>query len=128
MIDSQDTGLSGDISPVFNPILGDRAYIVTFRQTDPLYIIDLADPANPSIALTYYNYSYSGLHGFDVKIGTDAEVVLKGVLRIEPDSEFNYGAYGVDRSVMVNDALFYIAGSRVTAAHWVDLANSSPLR
>jgi len=30
--------------------LGDRGYLVTFRQTDPLYIIDLADPLNPSIA------------------------------------------------------------------------------
>lgn len=28
---------------------GDRAYIVTFEQIDPLFIIDLADPANPSI-------------------------------------------------------------------------------
>ncbi len=26
---------------------GDMAYIVTFRQTDPLYAIDLSDPANP---------------------------------------------------------------------------------
>ncbi|MGQ7846980.1 beta-propeller domain-containing protein [Granulosicoccus sp. 3-233] len=30
--------------------LGDRAYLVTFRQTDPLYIIDLADPLQPAIA------------------------------------------------------------------------------
>lgn len=30
--------------------LGDRAYLVTFRQTDPLYIIDLANPRQPSIA------------------------------------------------------------------------------
>ncbi len=27
--------------------LGDTAYVVTFRQTDPLYVIDLTDPANP---------------------------------------------------------------------------------
>jgi len=27
--------------------LDDTAYVVTFRQTDPLYVIDLADPANP---------------------------------------------------------------------------------
>ena len=24
-----------------------RRYVVTFRQTDPLYVIDLSDPANP---------------------------------------------------------------------------------
>jgi uncharacterized secreted protein with C-terminal beta-propeller domain len=26
---------------------GDIAYVVTFRRTDPLYAIDLADPAPP---------------------------------------------------------------------------------
>src|SRR3972149_86630 len=30
--------------------LGDRAYLVTFRITDPLYVIDLKDPAAPRIA------------------------------------------------------------------------------
>ena len=224
--------------------LGDRAYLVTFRQTDPLYIIDLADPANPSIAgeleiegysdylqpigqdyllgigkdaiaandgwgdgrgalvqgvklslfnvsnpaaptevqsvligqrgthanalsdhraitiqpatdthplrvslgidvygqsspervtdanaaFRYYDYNYSGLHGFDVKVGADAEIVSKGVLRVNPDPNYYYGSYGVDRSVMVNDALFYITGSKVSAAHWDNLANPSPQR
>ena len=28
---------------------GEKAYIVTFRQTDPLYTIDLSDPMNPKI-------------------------------------------------------------------------------
>jgi hypothetical protein len=27
--------------------LDDTAYVVTFRQTDPLYVLDLSDPANP---------------------------------------------------------------------------------
>jgi uncharacterized secreted protein with C-terminal beta-propeller domain len=224
--------------------LGDRAYLVTFRQTDPLYIIDLEDPANPSIAgeleiegysdylqpigqdymlgigkdavaandgvgdgrgalvqgvklslfnvsnpasptevqsvligqrgtqsnalsdhraitiqaatdshplrvsfgidvygesspervtdansaFRYYDYGYSGLHGFEVSVGADAQIVSKGVLRVNPDVDFYYGSYGVDRSVMVNDALFYITGSGVSAANWNDLANPSPLR
>ena len=30
--------------------IGDRAYLVTFRTTDPLYILDLADPADPFVA------------------------------------------------------------------------------
>jgi uncharacterized secreted protein with C-terminal beta-propeller domain len=30
--------------------LGDRAYAVTFEQIDPLYVIDLSDPAEPVIA------------------------------------------------------------------------------
>ncbi|MEM6485114.1 MAG: beta-propeller domain-containing protein [Pseudomonadota bacterium] len=30
--------------------LGDRAYLVTFEQIDPLYVIDLSDPSAPSLA------------------------------------------------------------------------------
>lgn len=29
--------------------IGDRGYVVTFRQTDPLFVIDLADPADPHL-------------------------------------------------------------------------------
>ena len=29
--------------------MGDRAYIVTFRQVDPLFAIDMSDPTNPSV-------------------------------------------------------------------------------
>lgn len=29
--------------------LGERAYVVTFRQSDPLYVLDLADPADPKV-------------------------------------------------------------------------------
>lgn len=30
--------------------LGDRAYLVSFRQTDPLYVVDLSDPRSPALA------------------------------------------------------------------------------
>lgn len=30
--------------------MGDQGYVVTFRQTDPLYVIDLSDPTAPSVA------------------------------------------------------------------------------
>lgn len=29
--------------------VGDRAYLVTFRQTDPLYVVDLSRPADPEL-------------------------------------------------------------------------------
>lgn len=29
--------------------MGDRGYVVTFRQTDPLYALDLSDPAEPRV-------------------------------------------------------------------------------
>lgn len=30
--------------------VGDRGYVVTFKQTDPLFVLDFKDPANPVIA------------------------------------------------------------------------------
>jgi inhibitor of cysteine peptidase len=30
--------------------IGDKGYIVTFRQTDPFFVVDLSDPKNPKIA------------------------------------------------------------------------------
>lgn len=30
--------------------VGDREYIVTFRETDPFFVIDLSDPQKPRIA------------------------------------------------------------------------------
>jgi uncharacterized secreted protein with C-terminal beta-propeller domain len=30
--------------------IGDTLYLVTFRQVDPLFVIDISDPANPSVA------------------------------------------------------------------------------
>jgi hypothetical protein len=29
--------------------MGDTAYVVTFRQTDPFYVVDLADPTDPKV-------------------------------------------------------------------------------
>jgi len=29
--------------------IGDRGYVVTFRQTDPFYVLDLSDPNNPQV-------------------------------------------------------------------------------
>ncbi|MFK8075011.1 MAG: beta-propeller domain-containing protein [Granulosicoccus sp.] len=218
--------------------VGNRAYLVTFRQTDPLYVIDLTEPANPGIAgeleiegysdylhpvsenyllgigrdayaagdrgalvqgmklslfdvsdpvapteiqsmligqrgthsaslndhraigiqaatdahplrvsfgidvygdiggarptdiesaTRYYDYNYSGLHGFDVRVGADAEIISRGVLRVDASNPFGSG-YGQDRSVMLNDAVYYIRDSKVYAAHWDDLSNSSLAR
>lgn len=50
-------GLNEQIKSVnFN---GDTAYVVTFRQTDPLYAIDLSDPANPVILDEFKITGYS---------------------------------------------------------------------
>ncbi len=54
---AMDMGLVGSVKD-FAPgeriqgvrFIGDRGYVVTFRQIDPLFAFDLADPAHPSIA------------------------------------------------------------------------------
>jgi len=40
--------------------IGDKGYVVTFRQTDPFYVIDLADPRNPKLAGELKIPGYSG--------------------------------------------------------------------
>jgi hypothetical protein len=58
--------------------LGDRGYVVTFRQVDPLYVLDLADPAAPALRgeLKIPGFS-SYLHPIDagtlIGIGQDAD-------------------------------------------------------
>ena len=52
--------------------VGDKGYIVTFRQTDPLYTIDLSDPTNPTKVGELHINGYSDyLHpvGDDTLIG-----------------------------------------------------------
>ncbi len=41
--------------------VGDRGYVVTFRQIDPLHVIDLSDPAKPVLAGTLSMPGYSSL-------------------------------------------------------------------
>jgi hypothetical protein len=58
--------------------LGDQAYVVTFRQIDPLYTVDLSDPENPRVAgeLKIPGFS-SYLHPVDddhlLGVGTDGD-------------------------------------------------------
>lgn len=57
--------------------IGDRGYVVTFRQTDPLYSLDLSDPAAPRVTGELKINGYSAyLHPIDdgtlIGIGQDA--------------------------------------------------------
>jgi uncharacterized secreted protein with C-terminal beta-propeller domain len=61
--------------------LGDTGYVVTFRQTDPLYTIDLSDPANPVVTGELKITGYSGyLHpvGADRLLGVGQEASDQG--------------------------------------------------
>ncbi|HEX2128489.1 MAG TPA: beta-propeller domain-containing protein [Solirubrobacterales bacterium] len=58
-------------------MMGDRGYVVTFRQVDPLYVLDLADAASPRVLGELKIPGYSAyLHpvgeGFLLGIGQDA--------------------------------------------------------
>lgn len=61
--------------------IGDRGYVVTFRQTDPLYTIDLSDPAAPRVAGELKIAGYSAyLHpiGDDLLIGVGQDASESG--------------------------------------------------
>ena len=67
---------------------GDRAYIVTFEQVDPLWIIDLSDPKNPRVT---------------------GELTVPGwATHIEPRGE-RLIALGVDNARQVSVSLFDVA-------------------
>jgi uncharacterized secreted protein with C-terminal beta-propeller domain len=57
--------------------IDDLAYVVTFRQTDPLYTVDLSDPAHPSVVgelkiLGYSAYLHPVGDGLLLGVGQDA--------------------------------------------------------
>jgi len=81
-----ETGILGDIAPgeqIYSArFMGDRCYLVTFRQIDPFFVIDLHDAENPEILgeLKIPGYS-SYLHPYDANhiIGLGKE---DGVVKI----------------------------------------------
>ncbi len=61
--------------------IGSKAYIVTFRQTDPLYVVDLSDPANLTtegeLKITGYS-AYLHPVGEDLLLGVGQEATDSG--------------------------------------------------
>ena len=55
--------------------MGDRGYIVTFRQVDPLFVFDLSDPTNPKIT------GELKVPGFSTYLHPIAENVVLGIGR-----------------------------------------------
>jgi hypothetical protein len=58
--------------------IGDLGFVVTFRRTDPLYVIDLADPFNPRLAGElkipgYSSYLHPIGNGLLLGVGQDAD-------------------------------------------------------
>ncbi|GAA0343432.1 beta-propeller domain-containing protein [Bacillus carboniphilus] len=83
----QKTGEIRDIAPnerIFSVrFMGDRGYMVTFKQVDPLFVFDLKDPSNPVILGKLKIPGYSDyLHPYDenhiIGFGKDAVGATKG--------------------------------------------------
>lgn len=61
--------------------VGDTAYVVTFRQTDPLYVVDLSDPTKPRVAGELQLLGYSAyLHpiGDNLLLGIGQDANAQG--------------------------------------------------
>jgi len=74
--ESGDLGKNEQIKSV--RYIGDISYVVTFRQTDPLYAVDLSDPENPKVlselkidGFSTYMHPYG--NNYIVGIGFDAD-------------------------------------------------------
>ncbi|MDP2370209.1 beta-propeller domain-containing protein [Rhodoferax sp.] len=69
-------GLSGEQVYAVR-FLADRGYVVTFRRTDPLYVLDLSDPTDPKVSGElktngYSDYLLPAGDGLLVGVGKDA--------------------------------------------------------
>lgn len=69
---------------------GDRVYLVTFKQTDPLYVIGLSDPTKPTVLGAVKISGYSNyLHPVDangtklIGLGRDATVSASGQVTVK---------------------------------------------
>jgi len=101
------------------------------RATRVAFGIDVAGLAEPrpvTDPTLWYQWNFTGLHGFEIQTGDGAGIVKQGVMTVNSASNpigSRYGYYGDDRSVMVGDSVYYIYGSTVYAANWQDLSNFS---
>ncbi len=77
------TGIARDESIRSARFLGDTAYFVTFRQTDPLFTADLSDPENPvltdELKVTGFS-SYLHPFGDDLLAGLGYEATESGTI------------------------------------------------
>lgn len=70
--------------------MGNRAYLVTFKQTDPLFVISLSDPAKPAVLGAIKIPGFSNyLHPVDadgtklIGLGRDADVAADGSVTVK---------------------------------------------
>jgi uncharacterized secreted protein with C-terminal beta-propeller domain len=105
------TGLAPGERIYATRFMGARAYVVTFRQTDPLFVLDLSDPAKPYVAGELHIPGYSEyLHPIDANhilgIGKDSITSPDG--NVAWDLGLKIGLFDVTdatRPVQIHDLL-----------------------
>ena len=104
----------GDLSPIGNLtsiavnenvhaalFMGDTLYLVTFRQTDPLFAIDLSDPAHPSVI------GFLEAPGFDEFILPLEDNLLVGIGREGRSVRVTLYSINDNRTVTPLDRIFF---------------------
>ena len=85
--DLSQVGSLEDIAPgeqiYSSRFMGEKAYLVTFKKTDPFFVIDLSDPKSPSLLGSLKIPGYSNyLHPFD-----DKHIIGVGKETVEPEED-----------------------------------------
>jgi len=99
--------------------MGDRLYLVTFRETDPLFVIDVSDPARPKVLGELHIPGFSSyLHPYDAThlIGVGKQSTSGGLkLALFDVSDVHHpqlideekmGGYGSDSEVLTDHKAF----------------------
>ncbi|MCK9579319.1 MAG: beta-propeller domain-containing protein [Methanoregula sp.] len=119
----QVIGSVGDLAPTQQiyaaRFMGERLYLVTYRETDPLFVIDLADPEHPKVLGELHIPGFSSyLHPYDAThlIGVGKESTRGGLKLALFDvadvynprlvSEEKLGGYGSDSEVLRDHKAF----------------------
>ena len=108
-------GHVGDIAPdesIWSArFIGDKAYIVTFRNIDPLWTIDLSEPANPRIigelkvpGVSTYIHPMGDSHLLTIGIAGDDEGLDWGVTQISIFDVSDFSNPILASSILLNPA------------------------
>lgn len=102
--------------------IGNRAYLVTFREVDPLFVLDLKDPNNPKVLGTLKIPGYSDyLHPYDknhvIGVGreTGVKVALFDVSDLENPreiSKYEIGNWSTDSYALYDHRAFLFSRPR----------------
>jgi len=121
-----------DIADANNPtevqsvVVGERGTEAAALYNHRAITIQAATDSHPARVALWFPWNFSGLHGFDINVGSGAGIEARGAMIVNsasnPQPSFDYYG-GDDRSVIVGDSVYYVRSSDVYAATWSDLGN-----